>query len=154
MATALDVCCGSRMFWYNKNDGRALFLDNRTVDTVFLGKRIVVAPDMLADFRELPFPDCSFPLVVFDPPHLRWAGQTSMMRMQYGQLFENWRDDLRLGFAECFRVLIPLGTLVFKWSESQIRINDVLELTPEKPLFGNRRGGTIWCVFQKTEGRE
>ena len=150
--TCLDVCCGSRMFWFDKTDSRALFLDNRTVDTVmFNGKRVVVAPDMLADFRRLPFPDDSFPLVVFDPPHLRWAGQAFVMRTQYGQLFESWRDDLRRGFAECFRVLRPLGTLVFKWSEAQIRLDDVLALTPEKPLFGNRRGKTIWVVFQKAE---
>jgi SAM-dependent methyltransferase len=140
------------MFWFDKSDSRALFLDNRTVDTVmFDGKHISVAPDMVADFRDLPFPDNSFPLVVFDPPHLRWAGQTSMMRMKYGQLFERWQDDLRQGFAECFRVLTPLGTLVFKWSESQIKIGDVLSLTTEKPLFGNRRGTTIWCVFQKRD---
>ena len=153
--TCLDVCCGSRMFWFNKQDCRALFLDNRTVDTTAFGcKHIVVAPDMIADFRELPFPDASFPLVVFDPPHLRWAGQASFMRMQYGMLSKDWRDDLRLGFAECFRVLEPLGTLVFKWSEKQILLNDVLAMTPEIPLFGNRRGSMIWCVFQKPKERE
>jgi hypothetical protein len=25
----LDVCCGSRMMWFDKADGRALFLDKR-----------------------------------------------------------------------------------------------------------------------------
>ena len=150
--TVLDVACGSRMFWFDKADKRALFLDNRTVDNVCLGKRVIVEPDMIADFRNLPFPDNHFPLVVFDPPHLRWAGQTSMMRLKYGQLFESWEDDLRKGFAECFRVLKPLGTLVFKWGGKQVHIDDVLALTPEKPLFGNRRGKTTyWMVFQKAE---
>lgn len=26
-ATILDVCCGSRMFWFNKRDARAVFAD-------------------------------------------------------------------------------------------------------------------------------
>ena len=74
------------------------------------------------------------------------------MRRKYGQLGSNWREDLRKGFSECFRVLQPLGTLVFKWSDGQIRVREVLALTPEKPLVGNRRGrGTVWIIFQKME---
>jgi hypothetical protein len=25
----LDACCGSRMFWFDKTDSRAVFVDNR-----------------------------------------------------------------------------------------------------------------------------
>ena len=153
--TCLDVCCGGRQFWYDKADSRALFIDNRTVETTLCdGRSFRVSPDMIADFRDLPFDNDSFPLVVFDPPHLRQAGDGSWLAAKYGVLGKNWQDDLRKGFAECFRVLMPLGTLVFKWSETHVLLSDVLALTPEKPLFGNRRGKTIWIVFQKAEGRE
>jgi hypothetical protein len=57
---------------------------------------------------------------------------------------------LEKGFAECFRVLKPNGTLVFKWAESQFPIKDVLALTPEKPLFGHKTSKTThWAVFIK-----
>ena len=154
-ATCLDVCCGGKMIWFNKNDKRALFLDNRTVDTVLCdGRSFVVKPDSVADFRNLPFADNTFPLVVFDPPHLTQAGETSWLRTKYGVLGAEWKNDLRQGFNECFRVLIPLGTLVFKWSEVHVNIADVLALSPSPPLFGNRRGKTIWCVFQKDASSE
>ena len=148
--TVLDVCCGSKMFWFDKDDKRALFLDSRTIETTLCdGRKFTVNPDMTADFRNLPFMDDSFPLVVFDPPHLRRAGNGSWLATKYGVLGDDWRDDLRRGFAECFRVLTPLGTLVFKWCEEQAGLSAVLALAPEKPLFGNRRGKTIWVVFQK-----
>lgn len=148
--TCLDVCCGSRQFWFDKQDLRALFIDNRTVETELCdGRHLSVSPDMIADFRSLPFEDRSFPLVVFDPPHLRQAGQNSWLAAKYGVLGQDWHDDLRQGFSECFRVLMPLGTLVFKWCEEQVKLSDVLALTAEKPLFGNRRGKTIWVIFQK-----
>ena len=30
MKTVLDVCCGPRMFWFDKTDARTLFIDNRS----------------------------------------------------------------------------------------------------------------------------
>lgn len=148
--TCLDACCGSRQFWFDKADPRALFIDNRTVETTLCdGRKFEVKPDIIADFRSLPFPDASFPLIVFDPPHLLHAGKDSWLAAKYGTLGENWREDLRQGFAECFRVLAPLGTLVFKWCEEQVSLSDVLKLAPSPQLFGNRRGKTIWVVFQK-----
>lgn len=72
MAEVLDACCGSRMFWFDKEDPRALFMDNRTVDNELLcdNRRLTVKPDVVADFTAIPFEDESFSLVVFDPPHL------------------------------------------------------------------------------------
>lgn len=40
-------------------------------------RRLTVDPDVVADFTKMPFDDESFYLVVFDPPHLRQAGETS-----------------------------------------------------------------------------
>ena len=146
--TVLDVCCGGKMFWFNKQDTRALFVDNRTVPSVIPDDPFCISPDKECDFRYLPFGDDKWPLVVFDPPHMRHPG---VMGVKYGKLSSTWKDDLRRGFEECFRVLKPLGTLVFKWNESEIPLKDVLALSPHPPLFGNRRSKTIWMVFQKPE---
>ena len=60
---------------------------------------------------------------------------------------------LTSGFNECMRVLKPNGVLVFKWSEIQIPLREILSLFPQKPLFGNRaikRGNkTHWLCFMK-----
>ncbi|MDQ3117820.1 MAG: class I SAM-dependent methyltransferase, partial [Verrucomicrobiota bacterium] len=71
---------------------------------------------------------------------------------KYGCLNGNWREMLRLGFAECFRVLKPNGTLIFKWADSENPVSEILALTPEKPLFGHKSGkkmGTHWVAFLK-----
>ncbi len=162
----LDVCCGSRMFWFNKQDDRALFVDKRreshvlTDNTRTPGSRVLnVDPDIQADFTALPFAADTFALVVFDPPHLIRAGKNGWLAKKYGVLGADWRNDIRLGFVECFRVLRPYGTLIFKWNEEQVPVSQILALTPERPLFGNRCGKSAkshWIVFQKptntTEG--
>lgn len=157
--TILDVCCGSRMFWFDRKDPRALFLDNRRethtlTDSSSKGgfRMLTIEPDILADFTKLPFPDDHFPLVIFDPPHLIKNGRSSWLAKKYGKLGEDWQDDLRKGFSECFRVLMPMGTLIFKWSETDISVSRILELTPERPVIGNRCGKSAkshWIVFQK-----
>ena len=147
----LDACCGSRQFWFNKHHPDVLFMDNRMVQTTLCdGRSLEVSPDMIGDFRDMPFDDESFRLVVFDPPHLLHAGAKSWLAAKYGRLNrETWKEDLLLGFRECFRVLAPQGVLVFKWCEDQIKLSDVLSLTPVQPLFGHRRGKTIFLVFFK-----
>lgn len=158
----LDPCCGSRMFWFDRADPRAIFGDIRSethslTDSSSSGgaRELVIAPDTLMDFRALPFANDQFPLVIFDPPHLVRNGKSGWLAKKYGKLGVDWRDDLRAGFAECFRVLRPFGTLIFKWNEHEIPISEVLALTPERPLFGNRCGKTAkshWIVFMKCEG--
>lgn len=103
----------------------------------------------------MPFPDCSFRLVVFDPPHLRRAGRNSWLRAKYGLLSNDWKEDLRRGFAECFRVLKPEGILIFKWNEIQVPVRDILALTDHKPLFGHKSGkraDTHWICFMNDTG--
>lgn len=147
----LDACCGSRQFWFDKNHPDVLFMDNRRErSTLCDGRTLEVSPDIIGDFRNMPFESGSFRLVVFDPPHLVRAGDKSWLAAKYGRLNkETWQDDLTAGFQECFRVLSPQGVLVFKWCEDQIQLSDVLALTPVPPLFGHRRGKTIFLVFFK-----
>jgi len=146
----LDACCGSRMFWFNKHNNDVLYMDNRQVsDTLCDGRKLEVNPDIVADFRNMPFDDNSFYLVVFDPPHLLKAGENSWLGKKYGILGRDWRSDIAQGFRECMRVLKPNGTLIFKWNEDQIPLKDVMKCLNENPLFGNRRSKTHWLVFMK-----
>ena len=111
----LDACCGGRMFWFDKNDPHTIFMDNRVTHEVLCDERkLDINPDIIGDFRDIPFGDDTFYLVVFDPPHLIKVGENSWLAKKYGRLSETWREDLRQGFSECMRVLKPYGVLVFK----------------------------------------
>ena len=150
----VDVCCGSRMFWFDKGNKDVLFVDNRTLETTLCdGRNLSVNPDFVMDFRNLDLPDSSFSLVVFDPPHMTSLGENSWMAKKYGRLNkETWREDISKGFNECFRVLKKNGVLVFKWNEYDIKVSEILSLTPHKPLFGHPSGKlqkTHWIVFMK-----
>jgi len=147
--------------YFDPHDQRVLFGDQRAETQVVTdrsqrnhsGVRVLhIHPDVRLDFRELPFKSEAFPLVVFDPPHLVQAGPRSWLAARYGKLGPDWRADLQAGFSECFRVLKPEGTLIFKWNETQVPLRDVLACTPEKPLFGHRSGRkylTHWLTFFK-----
>lgn len=150
MAKILDACCGSRMFWFDKHHEDTLYMDVRNItDTLCDGRTLEVSPDLIADFRNMPFENESFYLVVFDPPHLKKVGETSWLAKKYGRLDELWQFDIRQGFNECMRVLKPNGTLIFKWNEDQIPLQEVLDAIGYKPLFGNKRSKTHWLVFMK-----
>lgn len=157
----LDPASGGRMMYFNRQSPVVIFGDQRR-ETLTVTDRshgnasgtrtIHIHPDMLMDFRALPFPDQTFKLVVFDPPHLVRAGARSWLAAKYGTLGDNWQDDLRAGFAESWRVLDWEGTLVFKWAEVQVSLRDVLALAPQRPLFGSARSGknkTHWLCFFK-----
>ena len=157
MKRILDPCCGSKMFWFDKNNPDVEFCDVRTLDKTeyYPGRYIEIAPDTICDFTELPFEDNNFYLVVFDPPHLEQLGDTSIMALKYGKLCGDWKTMLSRGFNECMRVLKPNGILIFKWSEAQFSLGEILPLFSQKPLFGNRcrkRGNkTHWLCFMKDE---
>lgn len=152
----LDACCGSRMFWFDKQNPNVLFIDKRK-ETLTAKDRdkiriIEVSPDLVADFTEMPFENESFAMVVFDPPHLKTLGQNSWMAKKYGRLPNDWEFMIAKGFDECMRVLKPHGTLIFKWNEHEIKSRQVLDLIPYKPLFGHttgRQAKTIWMAFMK-----
>jgi hypothetical protein len=122
----LDPACGSRMMWFDKSHPGVVFGDCRSETLTVTdrthrtdGVRVLeIRPDQVMDFRKMPFPDGTFRLVAFDPPHLVRAGRV----------------------------------LIFKWNETQVRVREVLALTPERPLFGQVSGRghmTHWLVFMK-----
>ena len=169
--TILDDCCGGKMFYFNKNDERVLFQDIRNFETTLCdGRSFSVHHDIQADFTNMPYPDSSFSMVIFDPPHLlRNVGKskfadiygslnpkaipTGYQQIKYGALQnKGWQKMLKEGFAECFRVLNPGGFLIFKWNETDIKVSEILKLTPYKPIFGHisgKRANTHWICFMK-----
>lgn len=146
----LDVCCGSRMFWFDKTNKDTIYMDIRKFeDTLCDGRHFSVKPDVIGDFINIPFDDETFNMVVFDPPHLIKAGDNSWLVKKYGKLSNAWPQDIKQGFDECMRVLKPNGTLIFKWNEEQIKLKEILNCINYKPLFGNKRSKTHWLVFMK-----
>lgn len=141
----LDVTCGARSIWFNKQHPAAVYCDKRREQYHHLWKNagnctLDIAPDVMCDFTALPFPDNSFPLVVFDPPHLTGAKETAWLVKKYGKLDDNWPQMLHNGFRECMRVLKPDGVLIFKWSEYDIPAAEVWKALGHKPLFGHHSG--------------
>lgn len=152
----LDPCCGSKMFWFEKNHPNVIYGDKRREEhTLCDGRSLVIDPDVLLDFTDLPFLDESFHLVSFDPPHIQKMGQTAWMAKKYGLLPKMWQELIGKGFSECMRVCKQYGTVIFKWNETEIKLKEVLaviESVGHKPLFGHttgRQSKTIWLAFMK-----
>lgn len=164
----LDVACGGKMFYFDKNDPRVLFCDIRSGVFEFpTNRKIEIKPDIICNFANLPFKSNSFQIIVFDPPHLiRNTGNsitraqygclkdvpTGFQHIKYGWLYKDWPEMLKKGFKECFRVLKSGGILIFKWNETDIKVNEILNLTPYQPILGHRSGKaskTHWILFMK-----
>lgn len=159
MKKILDVTCGARSIWFNKHHPLAIYFDRRDVEYegVFGAEQrkqhIVIKPDVVGDFTDLPFEDNTFSLVVFDPPH-RYGLKDSWILKKYGTYDnkEEMFDNIVRGFSECMRVLKPDGVLVFKWSEVQFPTAEIIKALGHEPLFGHHSGkkmNTNWLCFMK-----
>lgn len=153
----LDACCGGRQFWFDKEHSNTIYADFRLMPPKVVGHGIHerirrCVPDIVHDFRKMPFADETFNIVFFDPPHL-FVGENSFTAQSYGRLEKKtWKSDLSKGFDECFRVLKLDGVLIFKWSEHDIPTSEVLKLSKQKPLVGHHSGKahmTHWFTFMK-----
>lgn len=153
----LDATCGTRSIWFDKECPQAVFFDKREgvvtkkMGTKRYNRTMVVRPDVIGDFRHLPFEDNTFYHVVFDPPHLHISEKAWIYNM-YGTLPEDWEQLIHDGFWECMRVLKPCGTLIFKWSDLEISTRQVIEAIGCEPLYGHRSGkkmNTHWMAFMK-----
>ena len=151
----LDACCGPRMMWFDKQNPLTVFMDIRDEEFIACdGRHINVHPDILGDFRKVPFKDETFRLVVMYPPHFNKLGINSYTAQKYGRLFPSWETDLKQGFDECMRVLKPEGILIFKWNETQISASKIIDLFGVTPLFGHKSGkysNTHWMCFMKVK---
>ncbi len=141
------------MFWLNKDDPNVLFCDNRNLSTKLCdGRSFEINPDIICDFTALPFQDETFWHVVFDPPHLIRGGESSWLIKKYGKLPKEWQPVIRQGFNECWRVLKPHGTLVFKWNEYNIPLKEIIKAIGMKPLYAqkqHKQSKTHWMCFYK-----
>jgi hypothetical protein len=142
------------MMWFDKQNPDVIFADKRKESHILCdGRALEINPDIIMDFRDMDYPDNTFSLVVFDPPHLNRLGETSWMAKKYGILSSDWEVDIKQGFDECMRVLKVNGTLIFKWNETQVKLSEVLKAIETKPLFGHttgRQAKTIWLCFMKS----
>ena len=155
----LDVTCSFRGMWFNKNHPLALYCDKRrerfeykNVNSDGRNRVANINPDVLCDFTDLPFDDCSFNLVVLDPPHLKNLSPNSIMAQKYGVLIAGWEEVIKAGVDECMRVLRPGGTLIFKWNEGSVKVSEVISILNHKPIFGHttaKSGKTKWMTFYK-----
>ena len=152
----IDVCCGGRMFWYNKNHPLALYQDIRR-DILPLkeqyGMNFTIEPDVIGDYTNMIYGDKSFKLVIFDPPHM-FMNENAWMTKKYGSLKNiDWRKNIGLGFKECWRILDDYGTLIFKWNDNCLDIKEIKTLFPDEPIIFNKIGTkgkrTYWFVFFK-----
>ncbi len=75
------------------------------------------------------------------------------MIKEYGCLNKKiWKEDIKQGFDECWRVLEDYGVLIFKWSDASVKRKDVLNVIGKEPLFGHPNGSKIpthWFCFMK-----
>jgi hypothetical protein len=156
----LDACCSSRAMWFDKQNPHAIYMDIRKEDAGFIECRPTqqIQPDIVGDFRKIPYPDKSFKLVTFDPPHI-CDNSNSVLKKEYGELTNSWKDDISRGWRECMRVLDDYGVLTMKWSTVSFSVKEVLSLFPIKPLYGSRinsggRAETYWWVWMKIPAGE
>lgn len=157
----IDVCCGPRGMWFDKNHPDVVYLDKR--DEIHENeypsgfKKTEIKPEIVGDFTNLEYGDNSFNLVVFDPPHIVNGSKKSEIVKRYGVLEGDWQNLIKNGFRECFRVLKQNGVLIFKWNEVHIPVKEILKLTEYKPLFGHKSGKkqkTHWITFMKLTGED
>jgi len=155
----LDATAGSRSIWYQPKHPLVTFMDKRREcykdprhDRYFVHR---IEPDVVSEWKDCPFPDNHFDMVVFDPPHLIRKKGTKEIHLvkKYGELYEeDYKQVISEGLQELFRVLKPNGVFILKWAECSKKVDEILKLFPYPPLFGTRTGqknNNHWIVFLK-----
>ena len=160
----LDATCGFRGIWYQKNHPFVTFMDRRkgTVkfensSTLSRHRSYKINPEVVSEWKDAPFPDNHFDMVIFDPPHMikKEKSKECNMMKPYGFLNEKtWRQDLKVGIKKLFDILKPEGIFVLKWCENSVRVEEILKLCPYPPMFGSNtksKGKTqnFWILFIK-----
>jgi hypothetical protein len=152
----LDACCGCKQMWFDKDNKNTIFMDIREESQGFIQYQTncAIKPDILADYRNMPFKDKSFKLVVWDIPHMIGTHITGIIMQKYGYLDKDtWKSDLKLGFDEIMRVLDDYGVLEFKFADVSISVKEIISIFGQSPLFGTKTkkgvNNTYWFCFMK-----
>ena len=151
----LDACCGGRMMGFEKKHKNALYCDIRSIEKgTIQHENWECKPDIIADYKDLPFEDESFNLILWDIPHLIKDG-TGIINKKYGHLGENWESDTTKGFNCIWKKLKNNGVLIFKYNDLNIKVSEMLKLFHTKPLFGtiSKKGvnNTYFFTFMKID---
>jgi hypothetical protein len=145
-ARILDATAGNRVIWKTKDDSRILFID--------VEPELEVKPDIVMNCTKTDFPDKSFNLIVFDPPHgfggkvgegfhtcrnkkeaeafsRKWGYEKgNLAHCYYGvDKFKTRPQVLRfvyLASKEFYRILQDTGILFVKWTSYQIHLDKAL----------------------------
>lgn len=140
----LDMTAGAREIWFEP--GRAVFID----------KRMIVRPDVVASWPELPFKSGIFDLIIFDPPHL--MNTTGRFAERYGPMtVAQLTQDLLAGAREARRVARDGAMMALKWATHDVGLHRVLSHLPGwRPLFGHKVGtrtrhksDVFWCMLER-----
>lgn len=100
--TALDMTYGSGAFWDGSTSVRVTATDADPTRAV----------DGTTDFRNLSYPNATFDVTLFDPPHIADAGAESIMGQRFGTYPDaDLQDAIRAGAAEAMRVA-RLGAII------------------------------------------
>jgi len=140
-AFMIDLCCGGRHWLFDKDPSDVIFMDIRSVEkgNLQIQPNWCVKPDIIGDYTKIPFADSTFEYVFWDIPHA--INLSGIMGKKYGELGENWKDDLRKGFSEIHRILKHKGAMIFKFNDLSISFKDIFECfnlqeVPLKPILG------------------
>lgn len=161
MKPLLDATAGNRMIW-----GKNKFQDINKV--VFLDKetRLVIPPDIFADFRKLPFRDKCFSCVIFDPPYAargknpppwyndptnkgKWYGFVEKKSQVINLLHKGQEEFQRVTDRLCFQwwdnyprdMSLEQALMFFREWEEQQRIQRIHSSKK------NRKSKTWWITF-------
>ena len=149
-----DPCCGSRMFYFNKNNPFVHFNDIRSIETELCdGRKLIVNPDTNFDARHLPFAKEYFNLIIFDPPHLVNVGSKSWLAQKYGKLDKQTaKDDIKQMQIELSRILSVGGTIIYKWNERDFLLKDMM-FWPDNiiPIMRHTKDKTHFVVLYKVK---
>ena len=162
----LDATCGFKGIWYQKNHPFVTFMDKRNGNYSFSDgwkyhlakdRTYKVKPDVVSTWKDAPFPDGYFDMIIFDPPHLivDRNKKPPAMTQAYGYLYsDNYKQVLKEGMKKLFDILKPEGVFILKWCENSDKVDEIIKLAPYPPLFGSNtksKGHTqnFWILFIK-----
>lgn len=147
----LDMSAGNRAVW----------LDKKHRDCIYVDIRPSVNPTIVADTRELP-PSVGdgYQLVVFDPPHVNFGASAEMSKTYGHHTTEEIRDIIKRSAKEAHRVTVPDALMAFKWNDHDQKLDKVLGLMFEwwEPLFGHATSSrtkhscqTYWVMLRRRD---
>jgi 23S rRNA G2069 N7-methylase RlmK/C1962 C5-methylase RlmI len=131
----LDATAGTRSIWYQKDLPFVTFMDKRK-ETIRSNhkkgnkRNIKIDPDIISEWKDAPFEDNYFDMIVFDPPHLirkeEWSDST--MVKSYGKLFQhNYKHVLKEGVDKLFKILKPDGIFILKWCDTDRPVEEIIK---------------------------